>query len=282
MGKGRIVRTVTRHFPTPDDVIRVCDLPCPEDAYEASREESPSERWDLGAGWDGAYDAYCGGWAEGAHKAYALAETLKPRPQATRTVLKRSMAGAFPNVPAYLAGHPQAMFQPVKRHAQGRPFVHLYVPLAYSGSIKAETAFNRGCALVAIIDALETSGCRVRVTGVDSSESESLRYVATYDLKAYGARLDVDTLIFTVAHPAFLRRIMFAHIERCNDAGVRKLTHMGYGVAVPTHKLNLPEDGHGVTVRFPELPLRAQGTPESFLREMVTCLPESLRTEIAG
>lgn len=267
------------------NIDAICDKlaePLPAGSLNESRGKSASDRWDLSLGYDGAYDAYTGGWAEGARRAEELAATLAPRPMGTRTALRRSVTGAFPNVGAHLAGAPNAMYQVSRKAAQGRPYVHLYLPVSYAARVDANTAFDKGCAMVALIDALETAGCRVAVT-LTFASALATRVVERYQVKGYGDRLDIDQIIFTAAHPAFFRRIVFALIERSPHKVSRDSTRGGYGHVTPLREEDCPTDGNAVRVILPTLSVDDNGrTPESFLAEMVKGLPETIRTEIDG
>ena len=286
MGKGDGVNVLRSHWDGIDAVLAELDKPHPSDSKESSRDNLRSDGWDLSLGYDGADAAYRGGWAEGAQRAYDLAETLNPRPMSSRTALRRSVTGAFPNVGAYLAGRPDSMYAVSKRQAAGRPYVHLYMPIGYSASVKADTVFERGCALVALTDALETAGCRLRITAIDASlvgrQSVKTKYVGLYELKDYGDDLDVDSLIFTVAHPAFFRRLVFAIRERSPYDQVRARTHNGYGESCEITDDDIPGDGRSVVVRFPRLKYGDTGTAAIFLAAMVGALPETLQTTIKG
>jgi hypothetical protein len=275
-------------FPDIDSVLALLAQDAPAGSGHESRKDRQTEEWDLSTGYAGAIAAYTGGWSEGAQKVYELAETIRPpRPLATRTAFHSSVAGAFPNVGAFLAGNPKSMYAVSKKTAQGRPFVHLAIPVGFAWSVNAEHAFNRGCALVALIDALETAGCRVKVTAliVTDRAPASAHFVARFGVKDYGDRLDVDQIIFTVAHPAFFRRIGFAIFERSEHAAVRAESTRGYGLfgmSDAADEIAIPDEPNVTTVRFPRLMPDAKGTPEKFLAEMVAVLPESLAVEIDG
>lgn len=288
MGEGeRVMATVREHFDSIDAVLAILAKSRPADAGCSSEKENREDSWDLSLGWSGAFDAYTGGWAEGAAKAYALAETLKVRPTASRTAFHSSVTGAFPNVGAYLAGNPKSMYAVSKKQAAGKPFVNLYLPIGYHCGIDANVAFDRGCAMVALIDALESAGCRCRVTLIDVMSlgyGSGAHYVGYYTVKDYSQRLDIDQVIFTAAHPAFFRRIRFALWERSENDAVRSCTRGGYGSPTGTTAGDCPEDGPAVTVELPRLESNrlngATPTPEAFLAQMVAALPETLRTEI--
>ena len=264
------------------NIDAVCDRlaePLPEGSGNQSRRNQARQDWDLNLGYKGAYAAYTGGWAEGARKAEELAATLRPRPQGKRTALRRSVTGAFPNVGAYLAGAPDSMYQVSSKAAQGRPYVHLYLPVSYSAFIEADTAFNKGCAMVAMIDALEAAGCRVAVTLTFKSAMTGGTVVDRVRVKDYADRLDIDQLIFTAAHPAFFRRIMFALIERSPVKVSRDSTRGGYGHVAELTDADCPVDGNAVRIMLPTL-MRNGGTPETHLASMVALLPEEVRTTI--
>lgn len=251
---------------------------------DSSTDSLAMDEWDLGVGWEGALDAYTGGWSEGAKRAYDMAERLTPKPKSNRTTLHRSVTGAFPNVGAHLAGAPNAMYQVAKKTATGRPYVHLYIPISFSGGMNAETAFDRGCAIVAVVDALETAGCRIKLTLTRTSEigrNNAYRVCMRFMVKDYGDRLDVDQVIFTAAHPAMFRRIGFALQERSKHATVRAETRGGYGTPSDLLESDTEPDGRAIVVRFPRLtPEHKRWTPERFLAQMVASLPEEIQTEI--
>jgi hypothetical protein len=264
------------------EVVETLDQSRPADSGNHSRDNDGSDSWDLNLGYRGALDAYSGGWAEGAQKAYELADRLTPKPIGNRTTLQRSVAGSFPNVGAYLAGAPDSMYRVSKKAATSRPYVHLYLPIMYNAGVTADTAFNRGCAMVALCDALETAGCRVKITLVLASQvNGGNRCVMRLLVKDYQDRLDVDQLIFTAAHPAFFRRLCFALYERSEYEPVRAATRGGYGSSTNVLARDCPKDGgNAVTVLLPRLDHDSRQSPETFLSELVASLPEEVRTEI--
>lgn len=273
--------TVFMDYENIDQVLAHLDQPKPDGSGSDSRDTRAADSWDLGLGWKGAMAAYTGGWAEGAHRAYELSERLIPRPIGKRTALSRSVTGAFPNVGAYLAGAPNSMYRVSKKQTGTRPYVHLYLPIGYSAFIRAETAFDKGCAMVALVDALETAGCRVKVTLLEMGMYVSQRMVMRFQVKDYGSKLDIDQIIFTAAHPAMLRRIIFALLERSPYAPVRQTTRQGgYGRPVDAiEAVDTVPDGNAIRVILPRLTANG-GTPETFLAELVASLPADLQTEI--
>jgi hypothetical protein len=283
VGGSSMSKTYREYYPTIGSILDRLDMERPSDSGDSSTETKGKESWDLGLGWKGTLDCYAGGWSEGAKRAYDLAETLDVMPTTPRPKLVKSVVGGHPNVGAYLAGNPVNMYNVSKRAAQGQPFVHFYMHISYNASVNANTAFDRGCALVALADALETAGCRVKVTALElssirggkSGKSGTDRYVAYHELKDYSDRLDVDNLIFTAAHPAYFRRIGFALRERCDDKNVRANTNNRYGNFCEVVPEDLDNDGsHNILLSGLD---GNGGTPESFLADMVKQLPETVK-----
>lgn len=277
-------------FQSIDEVLDRLEMPKADGAGNQSVNNDAMESWDLGMGFDGAMHAYRGGWAEGAQKAEELAERIVPRPIGRRTTLVRDVVGALPNVGAYLAGAPNSMYRVSKKTAHARPYVHIYTSIGFSATCNANDAFDRGCALVALIDALEIAGCRVKVTlmrpstpsyGARGKGSRS-RYCMRFMVKDYGDRLDIDQLIFTAAHPAFCRRITFRLQENWHEApGAVRDTRGGYGRPREIEQEDLKADGRAIPVILPKLEINDRGvTPEGFLARFINVLPEELQTEI--
>ena len=87
--------------------------------------------------------------------------------------------------------------------------------------------------------------------------------------------------MFTVAHPAFARRIGFRLCEVCEDERVRYLSQDSYGSRsdTPTHtELGVdPAD----TAIFPYLLYRDQETdPAAWVKVLIPSLPETARAAL--
>lgn len=297
MGEGftvtRTRKTVTQeperaldHYDSMQAVIDRLQQPRSKGAGERSEEHEAYDKWDLSLGYEGAMAAYCGGWAEGAQRAELLARTLTVTPTATRRLLSPTVAGSVPNVGAYLAGSPQSMYRITRTNTRSVPLVHLVPTIGYAARIAADTAFDRGCAMVALIDALERAGCRVAVTLAISSDphgNEAFVHTLTMAIKRYEQRLDLDQVIFTTAHPAFFRRLVFGLYERTEHEQVIAATRAGtYGTPKQTTAADLPAQPLNVhQVIIPALsPDSVRTTPEQYLADIVAALPEVVRAMI--
>lgn len=197
--------------------------------YDQSRGGiSPSREWDLSAGYDGALKMARNGWLEGAQRvqsALSAFPAMSPQPD-TRT----DVYGFRPHVPRFCAGAPDSMI----RHADvaetgAGKVLTLAVGLDANGNTRAEHMANFGVAVAQYINQLETDGTRVELIGVLVGEfSNKARAVQSFTVKHADQPLDLAVVAFAIGHPAMLRRIGFAAIERMPLVA----PSYGYGAAV--------------------------------------------------
>ncbi len=192
--------------------------------------------WDLGVGFAGAVSLAQHGWPEGAAKVAELADAiyadLRLRMDDDLQPVA-DVAGGAVNIGDYLAGAPDCMvameLQPVPR-----PEVRIAVSIGFSGSITADLILTRGAAILALAQALIRSGLRVTLVGESrslSTRGAKVRSDMFIDLIRPGESADVDALAFALVHPAMLRRLGFAVIERGPAEVSAPLTAAGYGIA---------------------------------------------------
>lgn len=157
------------------------------------------------------------GWRDGLIKmtrnvsALAASNSIARSPSFTYDV-----AGAYPVPALAAAGLPDCMvaFAPVQERA--RPIVRLLITVSVASMMDPERFTNYGAALVSIVDALESSDCRVELTvGACSNpcgkKEERALYTAT--VKEAHDPVDLDRLAYCLAHVAFFRRLFFGVYE---------------------------------------------------------------------
>ena len=157
------------------------------------------------------------GWPGGARKAKdILAQIIDKIPELrsdspTGTYL--DVSGSYVDIGEYVNGSPECMvnFQEDKRATR---FMHIVVSASYSGYFPIESAINRGVAIAAIIDILESRNIRREVdlimcAGAPNGDKAFI----SLPIKQAHHPLNLDTLAFGIAHPAYLRRLIFAVME---------------------------------------------------------------------
>jgi hypothetical protein len=193
-----------------------------------SRTNMARHSWDLGVGYDGALRLAETGWSEGAKD---LSDKLSAHmPERDHVDSWRyDVAGELPDIGRFLAGDPAHM----KRHGHpkgNKPIVSLLVNICCSGSVTAEQFANYGAAMANVIDQIENSGRRVELN-VAMVTQLSKRVTVGWTVKQAEDPLDIAAIAFSLAHPAALRRIGFAMIERTPTRPT-----MGYGHVTNVHE----------------------------------------------
>lgn len=198
-----------------------------------SRTLSAADYWDLEAGFDGALDLARRGWAEGRTRIEEMSHRFVEQVEGAhreafeQPVFTRSLVGSGVNVGRYIAGVPDAMTTR-KRVEMEAPVVDVLCNVSASGGISADPYTIRGAAVAALVDLLELSGRRVRVTTVLHTTSDEGKYTCYVTVKHPGDPLQVDALAFALAHPAYMRRLGFSLMEQAPKK-VRYAVHIGDG-----------------------------------------------------
>ncbi len=123
--------------------------------------------------------------------------------------------GAFPCIPGYAAGVPENMFVPQDDGASNaKPIVRIAVNVVCSGWVDAQDIINRGAAVIALIDKIQSEGQRVELVAFCHVEGRGDdRIIASVTVKRPEEPVDMDRIGFALAHPSMLRRAMFRVIE---------------------------------------------------------------------
>lgn len=123
--------------------------------------------------------------------------------------------GAFPCIPAYAAGVPEDMFVPLEDGAaNSKPIVRIAVNVVCSAFVEPQDIINRGAAVVALIDKIQSEGQRVELIAFCHIEGyRNDRYLMSVTVKRPEEPIDMDRVAFALAHPSMLRRCFFRAIE---------------------------------------------------------------------
>lgn len=191
----------------------------------ASRTNTAEDNWDLGVGYGGALRLARDGWPEGVR---TILSHINDLPNKARPERVYDIAGDFADAPRAAAGDPFSMVRRGSAHRQ-RPVMTIGVNTIASGGTRADVLAKFGAALVAVIDRLENKGVRVELYGFAGYEKlrgkRSYAHIA-WQVKGAGDSLDLSAVAFGIGHPAVMRRLSFAVLER-SDAD---MDTRGYGI----------------------------------------------------
>ena len=135
-----------------------------------------------------------------------------------------SLAGTRVSVQSYLGGNPMAMRARRRIEGQNR-HVSVYVELISSCGIEAQALLDRGCAILALIEAIQASGTNVDLYLVCSSDADVAMDWKPPNGDIYqvihidSTPLDLSTAAFALSHPSFPRNVMYMYARAYGSCG---------------------------------------------------------------
>lgn len=175
------------------------------------------------------------GWQSGAEK---LTKDLKIAnlSNSTNMVQKQvyDIVGYQASVPRYLQGLPTSMInkRQVKQKAK---IITLIKSCVYPSTVSTNEIMQDSIRTIQIIQTLEQQGYRVNLYSAFHSIRDSEAIFVQVKLKSAGERINIAKLAFALAHPSFLRRILFRFIETEENIKNYGWTN-GYGRVAEPHQ----------------------------------------------
>lgn len=170
------------------------------------------------------------GWPEG-RKFMSDLLTLGRAATATINAPSHSLdvSGAYPFIPAAIAGDPMNMYDFNPEDSKARPVVRLYVGIVHSAIVPVNVINNIGGACLSLVDQMESAGYQMEIITYFTTKCGSTNnfMVHTVKVKSAGTPLDLDRCAFALCNPAMSRRFAFAVQER--TLGQETSTQRGYG-----------------------------------------------------
>ncbi len=219
-------------------------------------------RWSDTKTMDEALELARYGWEEGRqHLRQAVGRIALDQLVGRRPIVESRLdfAGDEVDIGAYLHGEPEHMVDyQVRQDTHGKQAM-MYVNASMASRVSSERIMQRGGALYAAIEALRTEGYSLGLTMVDSTQNNRFSHYTEYQIPVVrpGGYLDIDTAAFCLAHPAFLRRGVFALNEHePNDIRYAMGFMVGGGYGEPTRMASdlpphsfLIDQGEGLDLR---------------------------------
>lgn len=134
------------------------------------------------------------------------------------TEFNSSMVGSVVNIPNYINGLPDDMFQIVDEREYDLPLVTVYVRLAYLARVTTSQALKHCGVLVNWFNQLQKDH-NLRIIGIMDNmwENSKFGYIKTYTfqqilIKDFDQRFVINNIAFSF-HPSFFRRLGFSRYE---------------------------------------------------------------------
>jgi hypothetical protein len=216
-----------------------------------------------------------GNWAAGARELQSVNVEVDSDQDYNRRAIVQDVTGFMPNVPALLANHPVAMYN--QRPApKVKRYIKIGVGIAMSSSVPASTAYNRGRALLAVIDDLVIQGYGVELWAICDVTRDSLRAKCSVKVKPADGHWSSETAAFMLACSSIVRRLWFRTME--NNKRIMEVMGTGYGrpemADTGDHDIWFPALTRGVERKF--------NTPEAALATVTEHIAGYLNTENAA
>ncbi len=165
--------------------------------------------------------------------------------------------GAFPCIPACAAGIPEDMFtQSEDAPPVQSPIVRIAVNMSSASNVEAQHIVNRGAALVALIDQIQSGGRRVELIAffhsAENYNGSGDTYVWSVTVKRPEEQVDMDRIGLAFATPVMNRRLFFRVMEFMTPSKV-------YGYAYPKH---FKDECKGYNLTLPNINGNEYSTPQ--------------------
>ena len=172
-----------------------------------------------------------GEWREGADKmpsVHVPHETLDGRPLPVQQ-FESDIVGFAPSVPAYLSGVPDSMLDFVDTDSADK-ILRVAVHVGRSSTVTPAQIFNRGAAILAVLDQLAKDGYAVELWAIWRNNDARTGVSVETRVKASDELWSPESAAFALAHVGFQRRLCWRAAESLqgpNNGG--KITNGGYG-----------------------------------------------------
>lgn len=176
------------------------------------------------------------GWPEGAEIVARLRDKINAMHPFTRQLSRYGVAGAYPNVPRYLAGNPAHMKQIANAASRRKPVITLLSDMSVNGGVDASAITNRAAVVAAIVDAVEAAGFACQLLSFSSSAAGGVHQLCAISIKESHQPADAGRMAFGLGHASMFRRLAWVPIVEdtfTHDLG----SGLGCATALPTDKL---------------------------------------------
>lgn len=157
------------------------------------------------------------GWPEGRKMMADSYAIISPRPEPYHSETL-SVAGMYPNIPAYISGSPECMVDYEYQNIATNPIIKVDYVNGGTSNISAKSLMLRGAAVLSLCDQLEKRGYSTEINLVSETNGgygiTRTTFIKRVAVKPAGEPIDLDRMAFALAQPAVHRRLHFALIEQ--------------------------------------------------------------------
>ncbi len=224
-------------------------------AHRRSRDDDDHANSWSGATWEEALDLAKRGWPDAVVMLDHKLEMVKSTLPSKREVMTADYAAVGPgtlDMGRYIQGHPEAwtVWHPeeTEDYTTGNRIIPINFSISASSGVSKEALFEKGALICVLTDILEKEGRRVELT----MDASTARVISVQTLvKKASEPLDLDRVVFAIAHAACFRRLAFSVWEQAPPADLAAAgisPYRSYGLpsfAEVPGAINVPESLYG-------------------------------------
>lgn len=212
------------------------------------------------------------GWPEGRDLLTQVSLDMHPENVKVQEHVKEivDVAGAYPIVPMAVAGDPAHMVD-IQAQEVSSKIIEVAVSISHPAHIEPEALTANGAAVCSYIDALEAAGWRCEVVIYLDSKADNNIYRLRIAIKRAEEMLDLDRMVFALAHPGMLRKLCF----RCME--IHKNLEQSHSLGYGRPATERPEGCQVYVDRVPD----SSFTGDAALARVSECLSPNLKEDSA-
>jgi hypothetical protein len=213
---------IREHYDSWKDFVDAAESTNPDSYLNLSRAvDHGGNNWSGAASWDEAITLARHGWDEQRDRVAFISRNIRqeiaPRMQ-TNYVSSYNVAGGTVSVGRMLSGNPRCMMRmdPIRTAKPGR-VITILVNVGALGFVSPETIITRGTAICSLVECLTMMhhGTEIVVESTVSQMSGKMEMMTvTVRVKRANESLDMGRLMFALANPSTLRRLVFSRREQ--------------------------------------------------------------------
>ncbi|CAB4151733.1 hypothetical protein UFOVP587_31 [uncultured Caudovirales phage] len=163
-------------------------------------------------------------------------------------VSEHSTSGAFVDMGRFVTGEPECMVSFVSEpQARMGRVVKIVMNAVVSGHVPADLIKRRGIAVLALIDTIHKLGVGIELWWEESLAGGKQEFSTLIKLHSSEEPMDINSLMFSLAHPDMLRRLQFSVQEQHKDAKSQG-AYSGGGYGLPRDLMSPRHCDYDVTI----------------------------------
>lgn len=202
-------------------------------------------KWSGSKSWEEMEEIVQRGWVKGRASVSASLEGIFQSNSASISSGRSfdyDVAGSLPVVPLAVAGEPEHMVS-FGSEVDAKPVIRLAVNLGATCNVPGKAMMNRGAAVCALVDEIESAGNSCEIHAVWTTQNNGAYAAYSIGVKQAGEAVSIDDIAFCLGHTSMHRRVMFSMMERHKFAKDYGFDGGGcYGRSIEFDKYSWPND----------------------------------------